>query len=117
MREAEGCPEIADGELGVRVRDDAGDFPEGTSVVRPNAGGMSATPADPYRMPDHRRPWALGGTSKKPCWELRASELPETLAFWQDKDWHGVIGASRELSLADFRTALARTRCSWRRVY
>jgi hypothetical protein len=108
-------PSCGDNDLGVRVPEDV--EPDENGDVHPRGGGMSVTPDDPTDLPRHRRPRALGGTSKKPVWVMESAALPATLDYLRNTTTHGLVEPAATMRIVAFRGALASTRDSWAVVY
>jgi hypothetical protein len=85
-----------------------------TDLVQPGQGGMSVAPGDPRHLQRHRRPPSLGGTGQDPVWWIEDNDLGPDLIFRQDRATHGLIEASRPMSLQELQDALAATRPRWR---
>jgi hypothetical protein len=85
-----------------------------TDLVGPGQGGMSVAPGDPLYLQRHRRPPSLGGTGQDPVWCIEEDDLGPDLIFRQDRVTHGVIEASRTMTLQELQDALAATRSRWR---
>lgn len=113
----DGSPDLRD--LGVRydlenpgrVRDV---YPDPEGCVGPGGGGMSVTPDDPRDMHFSLRPRSLGGSGRKPVWELNLDDLPSGLRYRQDKPGHGVIEPDSRVTLAVYVESLAATADLWK---
>lgn len=103
--------------LGARpVIDTPGD---GTDVVEPGTGGMSATADDPMLLPIHRRPAAFHGTGPDPVYAIEAADLGADLTWRTDPDGpsgHGFLEPVRRMPFTEYQHALWATRPSWHRV-
>ena len=82
-------------------------------IVGPGSGGLSVAPLDPVYLQKHRRPAGLGGTGHDPVWCMETTQLGRDLQFRQDRQDHGVIEASRAMTLQQLELALTCTRQLW----
>jgi hypothetical protein len=82
-------------------------------VVGPGSGGLSVAPLDPMYLQKHRRPAGLGGTGHDPVWCIETAQLSRDLQFRQDRRDHGLIEASRAMTLNQLEVALMATRHLW----
>ena len=101
-------------ELGARPGDDIPVDTDG--YVEPLAGGMSVSPVDADRLPEHRRPPEMGGSGKDPVWTLTTDLLPAALRYRpddQDPDGHGTIEPVSRMTLDAYQQALRATRSAW----
>lgn len=83
--------------------------------------GMSVTPFDPKYLPPHRKPRALGGTSKYSLFCLNSNILAQfpALSFAIDKnkpekgEVHGLIGPAGRMHIDTFQYLLGATQPFW----
>jgi hypothetical protein len=106
--------------LGVRVPIDI--RPDDNGRVKPanakkvKGDGMSVTPGAPRRMHPKRCPRWLGGENDLPLWRIDELVLSLEVRFRRDRmssPTHGVIEPAHEMTLGEFRAAIAATRTSW----
>lgn len=120
------CQQSARG-LGVRARGDGPIDPQATydlvvdhhGLVHPVSGGMSVAPNHPKHLERHRRPAEFRGTGKDPVFVTAARSLGEAVTYRADPEraeTHGFVEPTRTMLLADYRSALALTAKSWRKV-
>lgn len=111
-----GYPELSDNHLGIRVGVDI--LPDESGQVLPGIGGMSVTPNDVRDLPHHRLPQDMGGTGKRPAWEIRSDELPQELAYRSDpmNRKHGFVEPAKPMEVDEFRRAIEGTASLWRKV-
>ncbi len=121
---ADGRPLVAPSARGLGVRSDqvSGVFHYDlaldpvSGLVLPGTGGLSVAPADPARLPRHRRPPSLGGAGGDPVFAIARLALGPDLAYRPDPERptrHGFIEPARPMSLDEFQAALAATRPRW----
>jgi hypothetical protein len=111
--EDDGNPRIGPNHLGFRIGTDI--HPDDNGNVRPETGGMSVTPNDPIDLPFHRRPIALGGTSKWPVWWINERKLTANLRYRPEpyKTTHGFVEPSDLMSIVNYQGAIEGTALSW----
>ena len=104
--------------LGVRIPDDIPADDQG--MVVPNTGGMSVVADDPTKLPGHRRPATLNGTSKFPIFRIAVTAVPDSLAVRQDQpktySAHRVIEPAAKMTIGEFRQNIYGTRTSWESI-
>jgi hypothetical protein len=103
--------------LGARVPQDV--QPDEQGLVHPLFGGISVAPDDPRHLPPHRRPAALGGTSKHSVFELALLCLPKSLQFRRDPQKplrHGFVEPSQSVALDVYQSELALTASLWKEM-
>ena len=85
-------------------------------MVDPESGGMSVAPDDPFHLPEHRRPFELGGIGPDLVWAIEEEELVEGLVYRPDPadPCHGFIEPASRMHLEDYEELLALTRDDWR---
>lgn len=120
MREEHGQPRIAPNGLGVRLPEDGPQYggvvdiyPDDEGAVHPESGGMSVTLDDPFEIPPHRRPASLGGDGDWPLWRILSDDLPERLATRNDRDFHGLVEPSQQMSADEYVQSLESTQPKW----
>jgi hypothetical protein len=86
-----------------------------TGFVEPGTNGMSVAQDSPDFLPDHRRPWELGGESDDPLWQIEEEDLGDALTYRLDEPppHHGVIEPAWRMTLDEYELALAETRDAW----
>ena len=77
------------------------------------SGGMSVTLDDPFEIPPHRRPASLGGDGDWPLWRILSDDLPERLATRNDRDFHGLVEPSQQMSADEYVQSLESTQPKW----
>lgn len=108
--------------LGVRVStagavpEDAPEFdvyPDAAGHVIPG-WGLSVAMDDPRGLPRHRKPRSLGGEGRDPVFSLLMSAVGKVLNVNVDRPPHALIEPASRCSLADYESAFAGTRPSWK---
>jgi hypothetical protein len=99
--------------LGVRPQ---ADIPVAAGQVRPNTGGMSVAPDDPFNLHPLRRPPTYGGSGKDPVWYIEEAALGDLLQFRQDSATHGLIEPARPMSLDELQKTLEKTQPHWKKL-
>lgn len=124
MRPDGDAPMVGDGSrlLGVRVPQDIA--PSESGNVRPNEGGMSVSRSI-RELPAHRIPrrledriYGAAGKDVDFVWSrgegaFENGPFAPRLVFRLDSPSHGLVEPAEEMTLADYRSALAATRAEW----
>lgn len=118
---SDNLPEVGNGRKSLDVLPglppDEGDIEVIDGYVEPGAGGLSVVADDPYKLPGHRKPKEMGGTSKGyTVFEIDEVALPDTLLPRQDDpDWpsHRAIEPTRKCLFDSFRDDILATRQLW----
>src|SRR5215471_5579133 len=120
MREVQDAkPEVAPTSRGLGARPGV-DVPaiKDNDLILPGVGGASVSPDDPLNLPAYRRPPEFQGTGRDPVWTLSDEELGPDLTYRPDpgNPGHGFLEPARPMTLAEYQSALARTRDLWQKV-
>jgi hypothetical protein len=118
-KEAHGAPEVGPTGRTLGARPGTDIKPDKSGMVKPETGGMSASPGSPYNLPEHRRPPKFGGTGKDPVFCIGKCDLGPDLRFRPDPKnptGHGFIEPARPMSIDEYQRALEATRGLWKEV-
>jgi hypothetical protein len=110
----DGLPASGDRDLGVREKTDI--EVDSNGLVDRLSGGMSTFDIVD-RMPLHRRPPGVGGTSKKPLWSIDPLGMNATLGHLCTFGNHYVIHPGNSMSLSQFRLSLEGTAPLWTKTH
>ena len=100
--------------LGVRIKGRHSDIHiDSQGQVHPKTGGMSVTPDDYRRLPNHRLPESLGGRGRDPIFSFQIANLPSTLALSRDKPSHALVEPLKSCLFEEYEQNLHGTREDW----